>query len=117
MEILTVKKSELSGGQKQLLNLASVMVMQPKILILDEPTSQRNPTAASDFFAVLKNPYRGEVKANGRVGLLPQDPQTLFVKKTVLEDLNNAFASVQLTRESKEQKIGELVRLAGSSSV
>ncbi len=68
------KTDSLSGGQKQLLNLASVMVMQPKILILDEPTSQLDPIAAADFIATLQ-------KLNRELGL------TIILSEHRLEDV------------------------------
>ena len=46
--------SELSVGQKQLVNLCSLLVLKPKLLLLDEPTSQLDPIAAYDFLSILR---------------------------------------------------------------
>ncbi len=48
------KVTDLSGGQKQLLNLASIMTMQPDVLVLDEPTAQLDPLAATEFLDTIK---------------------------------------------------------------
>lgn len=48
------KVAELSGGQKQLLALASALVLQPSVLVLDEPTSQLDPLSAAEFLNTVR---------------------------------------------------------------
>ncbi len=59
----------------------------------------------------LKKPYRGEITVRGRVGMLPQDPQTLFVKKTVREDLFEVFSGGKLSKEEREERVARMVQL------
>lgn len=79
---------DLSGGQKQLLNLASIMAMQPEVLILDEPTSQLDPIAASDFLNTVR-------KINRELGT------TILITEHRLEDIFHASDRVLLLEEGK----------------
>lgn len=79
---------DLSGGQKQLLNLASIMAMQPSILILDEPTSQLDPIAAADFLNTIK-------KINLELGT------TIIITEHRLEDIYHASDKVVVMEKGK----------------
>ncbi|MGN0628278.1 MAG: ABC transporter ATP-binding protein [Oscillospiraceae bacterium] len=84
------KTAELSGGQKQLLNLASVMLMQPKLLILDEPSSQLDPIAAREFLENVR-------KINLELGT------TVIITEHNLEDVYG-YADRVLLMENGEVK-------------
>jgi energy-coupling factor transport system ATP-binding protein len=79
---------ELSGGQKQLLNLASVMTLQPDVLILDEPTSQLDPIAASDFLATIR-------KINTEIGT------TIILSEHRLEEVLPSASNAVVLAEGK----------------
>lgn len=78
----------LSGGQKQLLNLASVMAMQPEVLLLDEPTSQLDPISAGDFLNTLK-------KINRELGT------TILITEHRTEDIFPAVDHVAVMEDGK----------------
>lgn len=95
--------TELSGGQKQLLNLASIMAMQPTVLILDEPTSQLDPIAAADFLNTVR-------KINLELGT------TVIITEHRLEDIFHAADRVVVMEKGsiiaadEPHKIGEFLK-------
>ena len=68
-------------------------------------------TTALKLISGLKTPYRGSVQINGQLGHLPQNPQTLFVKRTVREDLYEVFAGKRLPKEVMDIRVARVVRL------
>lgn len=67
--------STLSGGQKQLVALCSVMVTDPDILLLDEPTAQLDPVAAREFLGILD---RLNKEMGVTIIIAEHDPEELF---------------------------------------
>ena len=94
--------ADLSGGQKQLLNLASIMAMQPDVLILDEPTSQLDPIAASDFLNTVR-------KINIELGT------TIIITEHRLEDIYHCADRVvvmdqgRVLADDSPRQVGQLL--------
>jgi len=61
----------------------------------------------------LRSPYRGEVKINGRLGHLPQNPQALFVKRTVREDLYEVFRGRKIPKAVQDEEVARITELCG----
>jgi len=82
------KTDELSGGQKQILSLACVMVMQPEVIILDEPASQLDPINAVEFLNVLK-------RINSELGI------TVIISEHRLENILPVSDNVLVLEDGK----------------
>ena len=92
--------TNLSGGQKQILNLASVMVMNPTLLLLDEPSSQLDPISAHDFFTMLE-------RINTELGVTIILSEHNLSEVFPLSDKVVVMEDGKITTENTPYKIGE----------
>ena len=92
--------ANLSGGQKQILNLASVMIMNPTLLLLDEPSSQLDPIAAHDFFTMLE-------RINTELGVTIILSEHNLSEVFPLSDKVVVMEDGKITTENTPYKIGE----------
>ena len=92
--------ANLSGGQKQILNLASVMTMNPTLLLLDEPSSQLDPIAAHDFFTMLE-------RINTELGVTIILSEHNLSEVFPLSDKVVVMEDGKITAENTPYKIGE----------
>lgn len=90
----------LSGGQKQILNLASVMIMNPTLLLLDEPSSQLDPISAHDFFTMLE-------RINTELGVTIILSEHNLSEVFPLSDKVVVMEDGKITAENTPYKIGE----------
>ncbi len=100
--------TELSGGQKQILNLASIMALQPSVLILDEPTSQLDPIAASDFLATVG-------KINRELGTTVIMTEHRLEEVFPMADRVIAMEAGRIIADGKPREVGLQLKEGGSS--
>lgn len=106
----------LSGGQKQLVNLAAVLALRPRLLLLDEPTAQLDPNAVKQFVFLLSRVNR---ELGITVVMATHSPEDVEAHATQFVHLDNAVAAApreQAARVLAPRRADRAARLAGGET-
>ncbi len=123
-DILHKNVNELSGGQKQLVNLCSLLVLRPHVLLLDEPMSQLDPIASYEFLSIVRRlneefsitVIMSEHKADS---IFPFIDKAVFLKDGKIEFVDNAhnICSEVIDDEIFENYLPAVTKIYNSLSV
>ena len=123
-DILHKNVNELSGGQKQLVNLCSLLVLRPEVLLLDEPMSQLDPIASYEFLSIVRRlneefsitVIMSEHKADS---IFPFIDKAVFIKNGMIEFEDNAhnICSEVIDDEIFENYLPVVTKIYNSLSV
>ena len=123
-DILHNNVNELSGGQKQLVNLCSLLVLRPQVLLLDEPMSQLDPIASYEFLSIVRRlneefsitVIMSEHKADS---IFPFIDKAVFLKEGKIEFVDNAhnICSEVIDDEIFENYLPAVTKIYNSLSV
>lgn len=123
-DILHKNVNELSGGQKQLVNLCSLLVLRPQVLLLDEPMSQLDPIASYEFLSIVRRlneefsitVIMSEHKADS---IFPFIDKAVFLKEGKIEFIDNAhnICSEVIDDEIFENYLPAVTKIYNSLSV
>ena len=123
-DILHKNVNELSGGQKQLVNLCSLLVLRPHVLLLDEPMSQLDPIASYEFLSIVRRlneefsitVIMSEHKADS---IFPFIDKAVFLKEGKIEFVDNAhnICSEVIDDEIFENYLPAVTKIYNSLSV
>ena len=83
----------LSGGEMQMVHLAAIMVMEPKVLVLDEPVAQLDPLSAANFLDMLR-------RINSEIGT------TIIIVEHHLEEVYKMASQVVAMNKSRIDVVG-----------